>query len=151
MAITEYGKYMPEAAHAGKLANYQDYEADTKAAEGSIPFGAAVQLGADGEGVIPLKTEGTPFGIALATEVHDWVRNADDQHYKQYDAVAVVRKGTIWVEAGDDVMTGEAAAVNPSNGKFYPADTEGAIAFPTATFKTKATAGNLAQVQINLP
>ncbi|WP_438800605.1 structural cement protein Gp24, partial [Acinetobacter baumannii] len=49
MAITNYDKYMPEAGGRGKLANYQDYSADTKAAAEVIPFGAAVQLGADGE------------------------------------------------------------------------------------------------------
>jgi hypothetical protein len=151
--ITEYGKYMPEASRAGVLANYQDYSADTKAAEEVIPFGAAVQLGADGEGVATVKAAGKPYGIAIASEVHDWVNNADDQHYKQYKPVAVARKGVIWVNAGEDVLTGEAANVNPANGKFYASDTVtvGTISFPTATFKTKAAANSLVQVEINLP
>ena len=153
MPITQYDKYMPEAGRAGALANYQDYSADTKAAEEIIPFGAAVQLGTDGEGVTQVKAAGKPYGIALATEVHDWINNADDQHYKQYKPVPVIRKGVIWVLAGEDVLTGESANVNPANGRFYASDTAtvGTIPFPTATFKSKAVAGALVQVEINLP
>ncbi|WP_419882781.1 structural cement protein Gp24 [Peribacillus sp. B-H-3] len=154
MAITDYEKYMPEANGKGKLANYQDYSADTKAAGEVIPFGAGVQLGPDGETVLTIKSSGNkPYGIALAQEVHDWVTKANDQSYPQFDPVAVIRKGVIWVEAGEDVITGEAANINPSNGKFYASDTatSGTIVFPTATFKSKAAAGSLVQVEINLP
>lgn len=153
MAITTYDKYMPEAGGKGKLANYQDYSADTKAAGAVIPFGAPLQLGPDGETVVPVASGGKPYGIALAQEVHDWVTNANDQNYPQYAPVAVVRKGVLWVEAGEDVITGELANVNPANGKFYASDTAtaGTIPFPTATFKSKAAAGGLVQVEINLP
>lgn len=151
--IKEYGKYMPEASHAGKLANYQDYRADTKPASEQIPYGAALQLTADGEAVSTVKTGGKPVGIALASEVHDWINQADDQHYKQFNPVAVVRKGTIWVTVGEDVIAGEEANVNPENGLFYAADTGtlNTIKFPTAVFKTKAKLGGLAQLEINLP
>lgn len=151
MPITQYDKYMPEAGRAGALANYQDYSADTKAAEEVIPFGAAVQLGTDGDGVTQVKAAGKPYGIAMATEVHDWINNADDQHYKKYKPVPVIRKGVVWVNAGEDVLTGEAAAVDPTTGKFVGTDAAGAIAFPTAVFKSKAAAGSLVQVEINLP
>lgn len=153
MPITEYGKYMPEAQRAGALANYQDYSADTKAAEEVIPFGAAVQLGADGEGVVTVKAGGKPYGIAMAQEIHDWINDADDQHYKQYKPVAVARKGVIWVTAGEDVLTGEAVNVNPVNGRFYASDTAtaGTIPVPTGAFKTSAAAGALVQVEINQP
>lgn len=153
MAITSYEKYMPEANGKGKLANYQDYSADTKAAGEVIPFGAPVQLGTDGETVVNVKAAGKPYGIALAQEIHDWVTGASDENYPKFDPVAVVRKGVIWVEAGEDVITGELANVNPTNGKFYASDTAttGTVSFPSATFKSKAVAGNLVQVEINLP
>lgn len=154
MPITDYNnRYMEEASSPGKLANYQDYSADTKAAEEDIPYGAAVQLGTDGEGVTKVKASGSPYGIALAQEMHDWVNNADDQHYKKFKPVAVVRKGVIWVEAGEDVMTGEKANVSPTDGKFYASDTVtvGTIEVPTGRFKSKATAGNLVQLEINQP
>lgn len=151
MAITNYDKYMPEAGHAGKLANYQDYSADTKAAEEEIPFGAAVQLGDDGDGVTKVKKDGEPYGIALATEVHDWVRDADDQQYKKNIPVAVVRKGVIWVEAGEDVKAGEKVAVDPDDGKFYKEGADDAIEVPTGRFKTKAKKDNLVQLEINQP
>lgn len=153
MAIMNYGKYMPEAGGKGKLANYQDYGADTQPAAETIPFGAAVQLDGTGDAVTVVKAGGKPYGIAMAQEIHDWVTKADDQKYVQYDAVPVMRKGVIWVEAGEDVITGESANVNPANGKFYASDTAtaGTIVFPTAVFKSKATTNQLVQVEINLP
>lgn len=153
MPITNYDKYMPEASGKGKLANYQDYSADTKAADEVIPFGAPVQLGSNGETVTNVKAGGKPYGIALAQEVHDWVTGANDQNFPQYAPVPVVRKGVIWVEAGEDVITGELANVNPVNGKFYASDTAtaGTVVFPSATFKSSASANQLVQVEINLP
>ncbi|KZE64972.1 hypothetical protein AWM68_20890 [Fictibacillus phosphorivorans] len=153
MSITTYDKYMPEAGGPGKLANYQDYSADTKAAGELIPFGSPVQLDVTGEKVTPVKAAGAPYGIALAQEVHDWVTNANDLLYPLNAPVAVVRKGVIWVEVAEDVITGKTAKVNPANNKFYPGDTAtaGTITFPSATFKSKASAGSLAQLEINLP
>ncbi|CAM4012352.1 hypothetical protein [Mesobacillus zeae] len=151
MAITDYGKYMPEAGGKGKLANYQDYQADTKAAAEAIPFGAALQLGTDKNTVTVVKTGGKPYGIALAQEIHEWVTKADDQKFLQYDPVPVVRKGTLWVEAGGDVISGDAAAVDPATNRFVATGFTGAIAFPSGTFKGNASAGQLVQVEINLP
>jgi sugar lactone lactonase YvrE len=153
MSITNYEKYMPEASAKGKLVNYQEYSAETKAAAEIIPFGSAVQLSADGQTITTVKASGAPYGVALATEIHDWVTNADDQKYLQYDAVAVVRKGVIWVEAGEDIITGDGVKVDPATGKFYPADTAttGVVTFPSAIFKSSATAGSLVQLEINLP
>jgi hypothetical protein len=153
MSITTYDKYMPEAGGPGKIANYQDYSADTKAAAEVVPFGSPVQLDVTGEKVTQIKAAGKPYGIAIAQEVHDWVTNANDQNYPLNAPVAVVRKGVIWVEVAEDVITGKSANVNPANNKFYPSDTAtaGTIAFPSATFKSKASAGSLAQVEINLP
>jgi hypothetical protein len=153
MPITNYDKYMPVAGKAGQLANYQDYSADTYAATEVIPYGAAVQLTVDGTGITVLKTGGTPIGVALAQNIHDWVLNADDQKYNQYDPTTVVKKGTIWVEAGEDIIAGKSVNVNPANNKFYPSDTAtvGTISFPSAKFKTSATANQLVQVEINLP
>lgn len=153
MAITSYDKYMPEASGKGKLANYQDYSAETKAAAEVIPFGSAVQLSATGDAVTVMKASGKPYGIALASEIHDWVLETDDQKYLQYDAVPIVRKGVIWVEAGEDIICGESVKVNPATGKFHPADsiTTDIIAFPSSVFKTNASAGALVQIEINLP
>lgn len=150
MSITNYDKYMPVAGKAGQLANYQDYSADTYAAKEVVPYGAAVQLTTDGTGITPLKAGGTPIGIALAQEIHDWVLKADDQKYLVGQPVPIVKRGNIFVTAGGDIVTGNAVKVDPATGKFV-ATGETAIAFSSAVFKANASADNLVQVEINLP
>ncbi|WP_406944493.1 hypothetical protein ACJA3J_15075 [Halobacillus sp. SY10] len=153
MAITEYNKYMPEAQGKGKLANYQDYSAETKAAAEDIPYGVAVQLGTDRE-TVSVFAGGSPVGIALAQEPNDWQDpNANNQLYKAQMPVAIVRKGPIWVEVEEDVNIGDKAVADNSTGNFRPEGTatSNIVAFPTAVFKTAALAGELAQLEINLP
>ncbi|MCT6926158.1 hypothetical protein [Metasolibacillus sp.] len=148
MAITEYGQYMPIAGKPGQLANYQEYAADSYPAKEIIPFGAAVQLSADGTGVELVKTGGTPIGIALAREIHDYTTNADDQKYLAGQPVPVVKRGNIFVVAGGDVTNGAAVQVDATTGNFV---TSGGIAFGRAVFRTNATADSLVQIEVNLP
>lgn len=150
MSITNYGKYMPPAGKAGQLANYQEYAADTYAAKEVIPYGAAVQLTMDGTGITPLKAGGTPIGVALARDIHDYTTNADDQKYVVDQPVAVVKRGNIFVTAGGDITNGAAVKVDPATGKFV-ATGETAIAFSSAVFRATATADHLVQIEINLP
>lgn len=147
MTITEYGQYMPLAGSPGQLANYQEYAADSYPAKEIIPFGAAVQLSADGTGVVPVKTDGTPIGIALSRGIHDYTTNADDQKYLVGQPVPVVKRGNIFVTAGGDVTNGKAVQIN-SAGKFV---TSGGIDFSRAVFRGNATADSLVQIEINLP
>ncbi|MFF5994273.1 hypothetical protein AAGS61_05900 [Lysinibacillus sp. KU-BSD001] len=150
MPITEYGQYMSPAGGPGKLANYQEYAADTYAAKEVIPFGAAVQLSMDGKGVTPVKTGGTPIGIALSRGIHDYTTNADDQKYVVGQPVPVVKRGNIFVVAGGDVTNGAAVKVDPATSKFV-ATGETAVAFGSAVFRANATADALVQIEINLP
>ena len=152
MSITDYNKYLPEAESKGKLATFQDYSAATKAAAEEIPYGVAVQLGTDEQ--VNICNGSTPVGVALAQKIRDWVDpNADDQKYKTNDPVAVVRKGVIWVKAVEDVTAGDSAKVDNVTGDFRPSDTATteSVAFPSSAFKTSAVAGELAQLEINLP
>lgn len=148
MAITEYGQYMPIAGKPGQLANYQEYAADSYPAKEVIPFGAAVQLSTDGAGVIPVKTGGTPIGIALSRGIHDYTTNADDQKYLVGQPVPVVKRGNIFVVAGGDVTNGSVVQVDATTGKFVAS---GGIEFSRAVFRAKASADALVQIEINLP
>lgn len=152
MPINTYGKYMSEAKVKGKIANYQDYSALTKAGAALIPYGAAVQLGADRKTVVKF-TGGSFEGIALAQPIHDWVNDADDQHYKAESPVAVVTKGVIWVEVEEDVLPGDAAVIDNTTSNFRPSTTATATvtALASARFRSAAVAGDLAQLEINLP
>jgi len=148
MAITEYGQYMPLAGSPGQLANYQEYAADSYPAKEIIPFGAAVLLSADGTGVVPVKTDGKPIGIALSRGIHDYTTNADDQRYLVGQPVPVVKRGNIFVVAGVDVTNGMAVQVDATSGKFV---VSGGIDFSRAVFRGNATADSLVQIEINLP
>lgn len=148
MAITEYGQYMPIAGKPGQLANYQEYAADSYPAKEVIPFGAAVQLSADGTGIVPVKVGGSPIGIALAREIHDYTTNADDQKYLVGQPVPVVKRGNIFVVAGSDVLNGAAAQVDAATGKFV---SNAGVAFTRAVFRANATADSFVQIEINLP
>lgn len=149
MPITNYGQYMSPAGGPGKLANYQDYAADTYAATEVIPFGAAVQLHAGG-GVTPVKTGGTPIGVAMATGIHDYTTNADDQKYLVGQPVPVMKRGNVFVVAGGDVTNGAVVKVDPATGKFVGTG-ESAITFPSSVFRAAAVANGLVQIEINLP
>ena len=148
MAITEYGQYMPIAGSPGQLANYQEYAADSYPAKEVIPYGAAVQLSADGAGVIPVKTGGSPIGIALSRGIHDYTTNADDQKYLVGQPVPVVKRGNIFVVAGGDVVNGTAVQVDADTGKFVAS---AGIPFARAVFRSNATVDTLVQIEINLP
>lgn len=148
MAITEYGQYMPTAGKPGQLANYQEYAADSYPAKEIIPFGAAVQLNSDGTGVVPVKADGVPIGIALAREIHDYTTNADDQKYLVGQPVPVVKRGNIFVVAGGDVTNGAAVQVDAATGKFV---TSNGVDFSRAVFRANAVADALVQIEINLP
>ena len=148
MPIIEYGQYMPLAGSPGQLANYQEYAADSYPAKENIPFGASVQLSADGTGVVPVKVDGKPIGIALSRGIHDYTTNADDQKYLVGQPVPVVKRGNIFVVAGGDVTNGMAVQVDVATGKFVAS---GGIDFSRAVFRGNATVDSLVQIEINLP
>ena len=146
MAITEYGQYMEPACKSGQLANYQDYTADTHTVEEEVPFGAAVQLNAEGTAITPIKPNGNVIGIALAQSVY----KEENPAYSLYKPAAILKRGRIFVRGGSDVMNGQPVKVDPVTQKFV-ADVPGAIAINNAVFKANATADQLVEIEINLP
>lgn len=148
MPITSYPDYMNGPGKAGQLSNYQDYKADTEAAEEVIYYGRAVQLNAAGTAVTNVKTGGTVIGIAMLREGHDFTEKKDDQKYETGDPVAIVKQGLLFVVAGGDVIKGQAVKVDVATGKF---STDAAVAVPSAVFKGNATAEQLVEIEIQLP
>lgn len=158
MAITTYyDNTMPEETGKGRIAEYKDVSADTKAAGGEIGFGKVVELDETGEKAIQFEG-GVPFGIAMAKHFAEYdpkviPEGVDVNVYKEFDAVSVVRKGIVWVEVLEDVVAGDAVAVDDATGDFRPGDTAetDSTELPGAQFKSSAIAGNLAKVELNLP
>ena len=152
MTIPYPQKYMAPELGIGKLANYQNTQADSKAVgTNSIKFGQAVQVT---ESIAAPYTTGNFFGVALAKNYVDEIKFNDDKktgEYRQGEMVAVLRKGSIWVQVDEDVKEGEYASVK-ATGNFGSVSTaEDSTDKPIGIFQTSAQAGSLAILQINLP
>ena len=74
---------------------------------------------------------------------------------KEHEMVPILRKGAIWVKVDEDVLAGEnAKALSTGNfGKATISSDPATTPSDTVigTFKTSASAGSLAVLQINLP
>jgi len=66
--------------------------------------------------------------------------------------VSFLRRGRIWVEVVEDVTKGNQAVADNATGDFRPSSTATTgISGVVGVFKTSAVAGDLAQLEINLP
>ncbi|MFL2133015.1 hypothetical protein [Desemzia sp. FAM 23990] len=145
-------EYMEAPAALGKIANYQSVEANTTACGAEeIVFGKAVYAEED---VAQVMTTGKDFfGVVLARSYVKEITAGDKAGvYVKGDAVPVIRKGTIWVQVDEDVISNQKAVVNTATGNFLPANT--ALESKTevvGTFMSTAMADGLAMLQINLP
>lgn len=145
MPIPYPEKYMQPELGLGKLANYQNTQADTKVAGESIPFGSPVE--ATG-GEVKAFATGTFFGIALADNfVKEIGYDGADKvgEYPKSKPVPILRKGSIWIKVTEDVEESEPAAA--TTGGFKVGTTGDTIGI----FQSTAQAGGLAILQINLP
>ncbi|UZH06391.1 structural cement protein Gp24 [Heyndrickxia coagulans] len=157
MPILSYEQYMPEELGKGKVASYHDHRADTEAAGAPIDWGVAVQRKADDpEHIVTYDGTGKFIGVAIAniyaeTRLPD-ISQGVDGHYEQYDVVPVLRRGIVFVEVLEDVIKGDEAVIDNATGNFRPKGTATtAVSASVGVFKTSASAGNLAQLEVNLP
>lgn len=139
--------------------------------EPSVPFGAFVTQdlnltgqGADNIARLPFATgEVSTERLALGVSVHDQAREnvpvgQTEVGYISQSTMSVLRKGIIWVQVEDAVVAGGAAFVRFVAGAgeqlgAFRSDADGgdAVALPNSRYKTGASAGGLAQLDINLP
>jgi hypothetical protein len=157
MPITDYREYMAEELGKGKVSSYHDYRADSAGAAENIDWGVAVQFNAANPNKVEVFDGTGKFqGIAIANHYAEYrlasVADDVDGHYSANDAVSYLRRGAIFVEVLEDVIKGDDAVIDNATGNFRPGDTatvekSGVV----GTFKTSASTGGLAQVEINLP
>ncbi|EGO5846001.1 hypothetical protein KJZ24_01360 [Enterococcus faecalis] len=148
MTIPYPEKYMKPELGVGKLADYQDVQADSLVvgAEG-LGFGVGVQVK---ENVATAYKDGKFYGVSYAKNYVEEIPYGDVEKigkYKEHEMVPILRKGSIWVKVNEDVLAGEDAKVL-NGGNFGKATTSDTV---IGTFKTTASSGNLAILQINLP
>lgn len=104
-------------AYAGMVANGETSNRISRTAEvaAGIGFGKVVFRGAGDHGCTTDQT-GAPqvLGITIAHEALGQLPGQDADEYVQYDDVAIMTLGVIWVVAGEAVTDGAQAYVTPA-------------------------------------
>lgn len=102
-------------------------------------FGLWGKIGEPGK-VYPAKpaSEGVLLGIAQFTQCH--------YEYKAGDEVNVVKKGRVWVKVSGEVLANQPAYITPAGA--ITATASGNEALSGATFKSDASDGKLAELEI---
>ena len=141
------------AAYAGMVANERNWDADTRICETSagIAFGVVVGLGTADNGCVVGAGAAAQFvGITVrdVTLVTQSGQTADK--YQQYDNVAVLTQGDIWVTVGAAVTDGADVTFNSTTGVLSSAGTSGSqFAIAGARWMTtQANSGGLAIVRL---
>ena len=136
--------------------------------ETNVPFGVLVVEDTTGlsderahlpQATGDITTVGKVAGIAVHSHAVEQNKGGiNNLGYEPQSAISVLRKGRCYVEVEDAVVKGGlpfvrfAASASEQLGAFRSdADTADAVALPNARYTTSAGAGELAEVEINLP
>jgi hypothetical protein len=106
---TSYTETVP-AGYPGMVANGETSNRITRTCEDAagIPFGVPVYRGSGDHGCT--RTPGGQLlGISIATSALALTAGQDADEYQQYDNVAIMTEGVIWVTAGEAVTDGAQA------------------------------------------
>lgn len=144
------------AAHEGMTEGTRSDIIESYAAEGVVNFGVALVAGTDVDTQVkgPAAAGSLFRGISISTWALE--QAGDDGFYADTSSVNVMRRGVVWVEVVDDVVTDDSAffVTNGANAGLFTStsteDTDTDIV-PTGIFRTSAAAGELAKLEINLP
>jgi hypothetical protein len=96
------------AGYPGMVANGETSNRITRTCEdaGGIPFGVPVYRGAGDHGCTMTPGVGTLLGISIADAGIALTAGATADEYAQYDNVAILTQGVIWVTAAEAVTDG---------------------------------------------
>lgn len=137
-------------AHAGMPAS-ADFSADTRICEtaAGIAFGVAVSQGtSDNEALIGGASAAVFAGVSIVDKSINNDGGADG--YNQYDNMAVMTRGDIWVTVGGDVTDGGDATFASTTGVLSSAATSGSqFAIAGARWMTTALSGGLAKLRLS--
>lgn len=137
------------AAVAGMLANQEHHEIISRNIEDAagVGFGKVVLRGAADLGIIkPAAGASAYVGITVRNPAVD----GGGDLYPQYSPVSVLRRGVIWVTAGEAVAAGDAALYNDTTGAIVKTAGAGVIAIPGGKFELDAANGALVPLRIDL-
>lgn len=138
-----------ERAVAGLPAD-ADHHIDTRICEtaAGIGFGLAVGQGtSDNEAALNPSANTDFVGITVRDKT---LVNSSDDLYAQYENMAVMTRGDIWVTTGGDVVAGGDVTFVKSTGVLSSAATSGTqFAITGARWMTTAASGALAKVRLS--
>lgn len=156
MSQTTGYDFTSAVAQAGQMVDTRTRVVETFAAEGTIPFGRIVVEGTDPERQVKLISDAGDniAGVALFDHTRENALLTNLAEYADGDAVGVVRRGQVWVEAAAAVTTcgvaAYAVATGSNAGKVTPT-ASGAAAIPTGVLRSTGDAGDLVKLEINMP
>lgn len=106
---TTYTEF-PAAGYPGMVANGETSNRITRTCEdaGGIGFGVPVYRGSGDHGCTRTPNA-FPLGITIAHEALGRLAGQDADEYPQYENVAIMTQGVIWVTAGEAVTDGAPA------------------------------------------
>lgn len=136
--------------YPGQIEDRAGAEIVTKLAiQSDIGFGLAV-ADIDYRSAALVDSEYTdPTGITVRETVRDnEAGNNPTTVYEEDTEMSVMRRGRIWVAVSDGAAAEDPVYVDPADGTIKSGST-GNTQFPNATFKTSASAGELALVQLD--
>lgn len=122
---TSYSETIP-AGFPGMVANGETSNRITRTCEdaGGIGFGKAAFRGSGDHGcTATVGTSATFLGVTIATSAQALVAGQDADEYAQYDNVAIMTHGAIWVTAGEAVTDGAQVYAEAGTGDFVDTST----------------------------
>jgi len=142
---TTYTEF-PAAGYPGMVANGETSNRITRTCEdaGGIGFGVAAFRGTGDHGCTATPAAGAFLGMTIAHEALGRLAGQDADEYPQYENVAIMTQGVIWVTAGEAVTDG-AQAYATSGGAIV--DTVGSnVILPGWFFDTTGANGALVKL-----
>lgn len=145
---TSYSENMPIALPG--MPAFEVFKADSRTCEtaAGIAFGVAVGKGTADKGCVVGAASAAAFvGISIRDKAV--LNDSTADKYNQYDDMAVMYEGDIWVTVGADVNDGDDVTFVASTGVLSSAATSGTqFAIAGARWMTTATSGNLARLRL---
>lgn len=111
-----------------------------------VAFGKAVAQDSAGDNCCHAFTTGDTEVLGIALRVRSLV--AEGTQYAQYDSVAIMTEGDVWVVPAQNVVRGDPVYVRPSNGDFQKDNTNSAVLVPGARWEMTVTAPAVAKIRI---
>lgn len=142
---TTYTEFMP-IGQVGRRVNMEEWNAITRTLESAsaVKFAVPVQRGTGDHGCV-IFTTGDFLGV---TEANPTLFNNTADQYEQYNNVAIMESGVMWVPVGVGGSAQGVPAYYIAATGLWTQTASGNVAIPGAEFDSTAIAGGLAKLRL---